>query len=75
MHPELRKLPYSTSVWERGGAPHAWEIGLRRFRPSPALSSYESGGAGGQSEAAAGGGVEGGGHCPERARKGRKGAA
>ena len=30
MHASLRKLPYDTSVWEKGPPPQAWEIGMRR---------------------------------------------
>jgi hypothetical protein len=33
MHPSLRALPYSRSVWERGPTPENWEVGLRRARP------------------------------------------
>ena len=46
MHEQLRRLKYPASVWERGPAPHAWEIGLRRFR-RPSGEGVAAGGGGG----------------------------
>ena len=36
MHPSIRALPYSKTVWEAGPPPLAWEIALVRDRAVPA---------------------------------------
>ena len=40
MHPSLRRLPYSTRVWEPGAPPLAWEIAMRREGTRQAALPY-----------------------------------